>query len=495
MVESFRPGITVLGHNVLQSLFEYALDKNDLAPSLAVSRMWIDDRILEIKLRQGVRFQNEEPFDATAVKFNLDYQREHNPARGIQVYMKNLKEIQIIDAHTVRMVLDQPDALFLYNVMAAPRAGWVIGPPRYMEQVGWKKFLERPIGTGPYIVVGEVKDYEKAAEGEVYATLVANSEYWNRGYPKIEKITFVHYSPKQALSALIEGRVDLITSMIPKDTLKVEESPHSKVVKSSQDVRFTCGWLNLMSPHTFPLRDMRVRKALNYAVNKEELLRYVFKGNAVEMKGVLTVNSGVDLSDTEPYQWNVPKARELLREAGYEEGFKMKLFYHDKDYLIAHLLQRFYSLLNIEVEITSAQHEWFVEHVAYPNTRDGYSWKQEDWWLAIYTAPSYVPELMGGQFEWWFHSGSPWQIFADWLMQPLDEMYRELRRTKDRNKRFLIYKEANKYIADQAFWVFTLASLGLYGVNEEVKFVPQASQYLYLDYSSVTDNHWSIRGR
>jgi peptide/nickel transport system substrate-binding protein len=137
VVESFRPGITVLGHNVLQSLFEYALDKNDLAPSLAVSRMWIDDRILEIKLRQGVRFHNEEPFDATAVKFNLDYQREHNPARGIQVYMKNLKEIQIIDAHTVRMVLDQPDALFLYNVMAAPRAGWVIGPPRYMEQVGW----------------------------------------------------------------------------------------------------------------------------------------------------------------------------------------------------------------------------------------------------------------------------------------------------------------------------------------------------------------------
>jgi ABC-type transport system substrate-binding protein len=60
-------------------------------------------------------------------------------------------------------------------------------------------------------------------------------------------------------------------------------------------VSYTEGRLNLMSPHTFPLRDLRVRKALNYAVNKKELFQYAFKGNAVEMKGVLNEKSGVDL--------------------------------------------------------------------------------------------------------------------------------------------------------------------------------------------------------
>jgi len=100
---------------------------------------------------------------------------------------------------------------------------------------------------------------------------------------------------------------------------------------------------------------MCVRKALNYAVNKQELFRYAFKANAVEMKGILTEKSGIDLSNTKPYHWNVPKARELLKEAGYGEGFKMKLFYQKKDYLIAHLLRRFYSLLKIEVEITPVQ--------------------------------------------------------------------------------------------------------------------------------------------
>jgi ABC-type transport system substrate-binding protein len=283
--------------------------------------------------------------------------------------------------------------------------------------------------------------------------------------------------------------------MIPKDTLKVEESPHSRVIKGREDVTYTIGSFNLLSPHTLPLRNNRVREALNYAVNKAELLRYAYKGNAVEMKGSLSEKSGVDLSDTKPYEWNIPKARELMKDVGYGEGFKMAVFYHEKDYLLAHFLQRFYSLLNIEVEITPVQWEWLVRHIVYPNTREGYSWEDEDWWLAIWSDVTYVPEVMGGWFEWTFHSGAPWKPFPDWLIDPLDRMYHDLRRARDRDKRFQIYKRANEYIADQALLLFTVAPLTLYGVNEEVEFVPQVSQYLYLDYSSVTDNHRSITGQ
>ena len=134
------------------------------------------------------------------------------------------------------------------------------------------------------------------------------------------------------MRALIDGRVDLVTHLIPKDTLKVEENPGSSVVKGRQDVTFMNAFLNLRSPQTHPLRDIRVRKALNYAVNKEELMRYAFKGNALPMRGVLAESSGVDLSDAEPYEWNISKARELLKEAGYGKGFKMTLFYQEKNY-------------------------------------------------------------------------------------------------------------------------------------------------------------------
>jgi peptide/nickel transport system substrate-binding protein len=496
VVESWRPNITVLGHNVLQGFFKYAVDRNELVPYLAVSREWIDDTTLEFKLRQKVIFHNGEPFNANAVKFNFDYQRQHNPNRGIQIYMKNVREIKVIDSYTVRMILNEPEAFFMNRFAnPGPISGWVLGAPKYMEQVGWEGFLKRPIGTGPYMVEGEVKDYREARDGEDYATLVANPNYWNSGFLKIRKVSFVQYSPKNALSALMEGHVDLVTSMIPKDTFKVEESPHSKVIKSRNDVRFTAIFLNPMSPNNLPLRDLRVRKALNYAVNKEELVRYAFKGNALEMKGSLSEKSEVDLSDTEPYHWNIPKARQLLKEAGYEAGFKMKLFCEEKDYLIARLLKRFYNMAKIEVEITPVNFEWFVRHVVYPNTREGYSWEDEDWSIIISTAPSYAPEVMGGQLEWFFHSGAPWQLFPSWVIEPLNRMYREVLRTRDRNKRYQIYKRANEYIADQALWVFTVAPLGLYGVNEELEFVPQVSQYLYLDYSSVTENHWSLRGK
>ena len=331
VVESWRPDINVLGHNVLQYLFEYALDRNELIPCLAVSREWIDGTTLELNLRKGVRFSNGEPFDAHAVKFNFDFQRQHNLGRGVQVYMRSVKEIRVVDSYTVRILLKQPDVLFLDRIILGPIAGWVIGAPSYMAKVGWEEFLKRPVGTGPYVVEGVVEDYREVPQGKVYATLLANPDYWNRGYPKIGKIRFVRYTPKEALRALIEGRVDLVTSLIPKDTLKVAESPYSKVVKGRQDVRWTSGLLNLISPHTLPLRSIRVREALNYAVNKKELMRHAFKGNAVDMRGVLTEKSGVDLSDTEPYDWNVPKARELLKEAGYGEGLKMKLFYEERD--------------------------------------------------------------------------------------------------------------------------------------------------------------------
>jgi ABC-type transport system substrate-binding protein len=125
--------------------------------------------------------------------------------------------------------------------------------------------------------------------------------------------------------------------------------------------------------------------------------------------------------------------------------------------------------------------------------RDDHSWEDEDWWITVYSNPGYIPELMSGQLEWSYHLGAAWRVIPDRMLEPLDEMYREVLRTKDSVRRFQIYKRANEYIADQALQVATMSPLSLYGVNEDVNFVPQVSQYLYLDYSSVSDDHWSMR--
>jgi ABC-type transport system substrate-binding protein len=75
---------------------------------------------------------------------------------------------------------------------------------------------------------GEIRDHKQVNEGEIYATLVANPRYWKAGHPKIRKISFIQLSPKTAIQALLEGQVDLVTALIPKDTLRVAESRHAK---------------------------------------------------------------------------------------------------------------------------------------------------------------------------------------------------------------------------------------------------------------------------
>jgi len=254
IVDNWRPDINVLGHNVLEYLFGLSLDKKELTPSLGLSYEWIEDTTLEIKLRRGVRFTNGEPFDAEAVKFNFEFQSKHNSGRGVQYYMKNVREMKILDSHTIRMLLDQPDSLLLDKIILGPVAGWVIGAPKHMERMGWKGFLQHPIGTGPYIVQGAVKDHREVAEGEVYATLTANLDYWKKGHPKIYKIKFVRYSPKDALHELVKGRIDLVTSVIPKDTLRIAESEHTKVANSAMVLRgpisriVSRAWVRYMKP-------------------------------------------------------------------------------------------------------------------------------------------------------------------------------------------------------------------------------------------------------
>jgi peptide/nickel transport system substrate-binding protein len=244
-----------------------------------------------------------------------------------------------------------------------------------------------------------------------------------------------------------------------------------------------------------PLRDLRVRKALNYAINREELIRYAFKGNAVEMKGMLSEKSGVDLSGTKTYEWNIRKARELLEDAGYRNGFRMKIRAHETNYVIGQFIQRFYGLLNIEVELEPVKWEWAVKHIVYPNTRESYNWKDEDWWMFIGSGPGETPEPIGRWLESFYTSGAAWRHAPGWLSEPLEITYNEVLETTNREKRFQLYKKANDHLADQALWVFIASPLSLYGVNEELNFVPHPSQYLYLDYSSVTDRHWSVRGQ
>jgi ABC-type transport system substrate-binding protein len=158
--------------------------------------------------------------------------------------------------------------------------------------------------------------------------LEANPEYWDTSrLPRLQRIIFDSTLAQQDAVELVktsEGRVDLVSELSPLETLRVAQSPFAKVVKNRDNLGFVFGRFNMRKAGS-PWRDVRLRQAINLAINREDLIRYAAKGNGVIVPALLAVNTfGYD-PDLVPYAFDPVKARALLREAGYPDGLAVTL--------------------------------------------------------------------------------------------------------------------------------------------------------------------------
>ena len=145
--------------------------------------------------------------------------------------------------------------------------------------------------------------------------------------PRLKRIVFDNtLSQKEAVELVKtgEGRVDLVTELSPLETLRVAESPFAKVVKNRGSLMSVFGMFNMRKTGS-PWQDVRLRQAVNFAINREDLIRYATKGNGVIIPALVPAQAfGYD-PDLAPYPFDPDKARQLLREAGYPEGLAMTL--------------------------------------------------------------------------------------------------------------------------------------------------------------------------
>src|SRR5215471_16287321 len=180
--------------------------------------------------------------------------------------------------------------------------------------------LAGPWGTGPYKLVEGFSTPEKRSDRVV---LEANTNYWDpTRFPQFQRIIFDNtLSQKEAVELVKtgEGRVDVVTELSPLETLRVAESPFAKVVKNRGSLMTVFGFFNMRKVGS-PWRDVRLRQAMNVAINREDLIRYATKGNGGIIPALVPVRGfGYD-PDLAPYPFDPVKARHLLREAGYPEG-------------------------------------------------------------------------------------------------------------------------------------------------------------------------------
>jgi peptide/nickel transport system substrate-binding protein len=298
---------------VLEQIYEHlvALGRDGkFHPVLAESWEIVDERTWRLTLRRGVRFHNGEDFTADAVKFTLERLADtKDPMRSGPSFRQNIAEAVVQDPHTVliRTKAPYPDLPALLYLSGA------IIPPKYFQSVGKDRFAREPNGTGPYRFASWKRD--------VQVTLEANERYWG-GKPSFGEFVYRPIPEAAArVAALVKGEID-VAADVPAERVKELESGRNTRVVSYPGQQI---YIGLDTLKVEPLRDRRVRQALNHAVDVEAIVRDVLGGQAVRLNGpMFPTMIGYDPT-LKPYAYEPERAKQLLAQAGYPGGFNVTL--------------------------------------------------------------------------------------------------------------------------------------------------------------------------
>jgi peptide/nickel transport system substrate-binding protein len=294
-------------HSIYDSLVQYG-PKGELEMLLAESLATPDPHALEIKLRPGIAFQNGEPLDATALAFSVGRLVDPKIAPTVSQTFSVIEDVKAVDALTVRLTLANP-APWLPSQIAA----WlVLVPPKYGAG---NDLGQKPVGTGPYRFV-------EWQSGD-HITLEANTDYFAaspKGQPIAKHVTF-RFVPEAStrVSDLLAGTAQLVRT-IPDLAGSVTDAG-AKVI--ANEIAGSA-WVRVAND-VEPFTDVRVRQALNYAVDVEAIIDALLGGHGSRLATFFMSESlGYD-PNLKPYPHDLDKAKALLAEAGYPDGFSTTL--------------------------------------------------------------------------------------------------------------------------------------------------------------------------
>src|SRR6266850_2357186 len=307
-----------VGRRVVETLVTFPEESTQIVPGLAESWTISKDGLhYTFTLRKGVAFHDGTPLNAEAVKFSIE--RQINPDHPFNklgkypfsgFYFGNIKAVEAVDPLTVEFILKEPRASFL-AILALPAASIV--SPTAVKKFG-QDYPLQPVGTGPF-------KYGSWDRGQ-RVVLEKNPSYWR--FPvKIDRVVYRPIVEDQArLTELLTGSLDLIVGTPPDYVAQLETNPKVTMLKQVGAHVWYLGINNQRKPFD----DKRVRQALNYAVNKDAIVRDVLKGTGAPSRGpVLPATWGAD-PGLKPYPYDPERARKLLAEAGYPSGFSTSLW-------------------------------------------------------------------------------------------------------------------------------------------------------------------------
>ncbi|USG63898.1 ABC transporter substrate-binding protein [Brevibacillus ruminantium] len=353
--------------NIYETLVSYEDTNTTVIPGLAESWEISEDGLTyTFKLRQGVKFHDGTDFNAEAVKFNFDRwmdksNKYHNP-EGFPYYTDMfggykgdpdhaIKEVKVVDSNTVQFILNRTQAPFLANLGMSPFA---IASPKAIEG---GKLGDEPVGTGPFKFAGWKRND--------IITLEKNPDYWNKEYPKLDKVVFKVIPENTArLTALTSGEIDLMDGLNPDDADAVKENKDLQLIlRPSMNVGYLA-----FNTEKKPFDNPKVRQAIGHAINKPEMVKAFYSGLGEPATNPMPPSLWGYNDQIKDRDYNLEEAKKLLAEAGFPNGFKVQFLampvprpYIPDGKKMAEAIQQDLKKIGIEAEIATMEWATYLE--------------------------------------------------------------------------------------------------------------------------------------
>lgn len=451
------------GANIYRNICEGLTDYNadwELEASLAESWERVADLEWVFYLKQGITFSDGEPFNADAVIYNLDRGASTEYPRQAMDYVSVYDYAEAVDEYTVKIVTKAPAEL-----MDAFMADLRFISPKHAEEVGEEGSSRDVVGTGPYVLESWVPDQQ--------ITLQAREDYWG-GTPRVDTY-IIKTIPEAAtmIAELINGNVDIVTS-ISFEYVGVLEGNQTAQTYNKLERRVlyigynTCDW----SPNP-ELQDARVRQAMNYAIDRQAIIDNVMGGYGVKLGSFWRQDfPGYDETLEDYYTYDPDKARVLLAEAGYADGFTIKLQSHTgstaKQHEISQAVAQYLADVGITCEVLTVEY----------NTMRGVIINGQ------------AQELAEGLFSWSW-AGKPGMIDS-WLtgimmsngmssynqIPGYDELCQQILDTPLTVDRIPLIKELQKKLVEDPPYLYLFQIESIYGVSNRLDWTPDEHMYI-----------------
>ncbi len=434
--ESFK-----VTQQIYDTIVMYKPGTTEVIPALAedwdVSE---DGKTWTFYLREGVKFHDGNPLDAEAVKWNFERwgQEDHPYHIGgeftyygymFQDFPGIIESVEAVDELTVRFQLTEPQAPFLNNL--AMVSFGIASPEAVMEH--GEDYFKNPVGSGPFKFV-EWRQGDRVI-------LEANEDYWG-GRPYLDRVVFRSIPDNGArYMELRSGSIDMMDYINPEDVASVREDEDlDLLLRPSNNVGYFA-----MNMGFEPFDNVLVRKAFAHAINKEALIGAFYAGLAEPAKNPLPPSLWGYNDEIEDYPYDPEKARELLAEAGYPDGFEFDFYYmpvarpyFPQPKMVAQSIQYYLSEIGVTANLLS------------------YDW-------GTYLDKYYADELETFLLGWTGDNGDPdnflyvlldqTQNNINYKSDELHEILIEAQRTPDQEVRTELYEEAQVIIHNDVPWV------------------------------------------